>query len=89
MSKQDRILINHTNLKGKKKMADLLAPLRDKQHIAQMAFEMHCKHISMGAFPTYQKNGSMKKVTSFEDLSKDFPQLPLILKNEIISQYKK
>lgn len=69
-------------------MNDLLAPLKDEQHIARQAFKMHCKNIATGAYPVYQKDGSMKKVTSFEELSSDFPELSDDFKNEIIAQYK-
>lgn len=70
-------------------MTDLLAPLKDKQHIAREAFKMHCESLGMGVALHYKHNGISKEVMDFEELSNDFPQLSDDFKNEIIAQFIK
>lgn len=68
-------------------MLDILAPLKDNQHIAREAFKMHCESLAMGVPVHYTHQGVAKEVTEFEELSNDFPQLSEIVKQEIIMQY--
>lgn len=69
-------------------MNSIISKLRDSQYIEQQAFRMHCESIVNGIPVSYDFNDSLKTVSNFDELDRDFPNLPSSLKMQIIDEVK-
>lgn len=53
----------------------------------RQAFELHCESIAMGVPVHYTKNGIWSEVSTFEELSNDFFELPKDFKQMVLKHY--
>lgn len=56
-------------------MLDLLKNLQNEQYVSEQMFKVHCRSIANNVPVPYEKDGVYKTVSTFEELSMDFPQL--------------
>lgn len=59
----------------------------DTKKLSENFFKMHCKNFSKGGeIVLHSRDGSSKKITSYDDIAQSFPHLSDDFKNKVIAE---